>query len=994
MPPKRRTATTTTTSTRMIDAQLKALIARGVADALAERDADRSRNGEDNHDSEGDGTRRMPVARECTYNDFLKCQPLNFKGTEEVIGTYTLQGNALTWWNSHVRTVGHDVAYAMPWKTLKKMMTDKYCPRELTLMCDRMFLEESDEVEKYVGGLPDMIHRSVKESKPKTMQEAIEFATELMDQKFLTLVERQAENKRKFDDTSSNNQDQQHPFKRNNVAWAYTAGPGEKKPCGGSKPLCPKCNYHHDKQYAPKCTNCKRIGHLTWDCKSQPAATNNQRAQGANQRVLTCFECGAQGTSRTNPNSNVVTGTFLLNKCYASILFDIGADRSFVSTAFSSLIDIIPTILNHDYDVELADRRVIGVNTIIRGCTLNFLNHPFNIDLMPVEIDCSYPFGNEILIVHGDRSSNEHGSRLNIISCTKTQKYLLKGCHVFLAHVTTKKAEDKSEEKRLEDVPIVQDFPEVFFEDLSGIPPTRQVKFQIDLIPGAAPVARAPYRLAPSEMKELSDQLQELFDKGFIRPNLTNRVCKPYLDKFVIVFIDDILIYSKSKQEHEKHLKLILEFLKKEQLYAKFSKCEFWIPKVQFLGHVIDSQGIHVDPAKIESIKDWASPKTETKIRQFLGLAGYYRRFIKGFSKISKSMTKLTQKKVKHSSVRSEDLEALSVQDKTEVRKPENLKAEDVGGMLVENSREPEKPRKEKLERRADRTLCLNNKSWLLCYGSLRTLIMHESHKSKYSVHPGSDKIYQDIKQLYWWPNMKADITTYVSKCLMCLKVKAEHQKPSSLLVQPEIPQWKWDNITMNFVTKLPRTPSGNDTIWVILDRLIKSSHFLPMRENDPMDKLARLYLKKVVTRHGIPVSIICDRDGRFTSNFWRSFQKALGTRFDMSTTYHPKTDEQSERTILTLEDIYYASIKAAPFEALYGQKCRSPVYWAEKCLSDEPLEILLDEIHIDDKLYFVEELVEIMYREVKRLKQIHILIIKVRWNSGRGPEFTWERED
>nr|GEY56881.1 putative reverse transcriptase domain-containing protein [Tanacetum cinerariifolium] len=209
------------------------------------------------------------------------------------------------------------------------------------------------------------------------------------------------------------------------------------------------------------------------------------------------------------------------------------------------------------------------------------------------------------------------------------------------------------------------------------------------------------------------------------------------------------------KQEHEEHLKLILELLKKEELYAKFSEY----------------------PTKIESIKDWASPKTVTEIRQFLGLASYYRRFIEGFSKIAKLMTKLTQKKI---------LEA-----QTEERKPENLRPEDVGGMLIENSKEPKKPRKEKLEPCAEGTLCLNNRSWLPCYGDLRTLIMHESHKSKYSVHPGSDKMYQDMKQLYWWPTMKANIGTYVSKCLTCLKVKAEHQKPSGLLAQPEIPQWK-----------------------------------------------------------------------------------------------------------------------------------------------------------------------------------------------------------
>ncbi|GJS33818.1 retrovirus-related pol polyprotein from transposon TNT 1-94 [Tanacetum coccineum] len=393
-----------------------------------------------------------------------------------------------------------------------------------------------------------------------------------------------------------------------------------------------------------------RAGHLARDCPSPVVTANNQRAPVANQRAVTCFECEVQGhykkdcpklknnnygnqvgnggaTTRAyavgnagkTPDANVVTGKFLLNNRYASILFDIGADRSFVSTAFSSLIDIVPTALDHDYDVRLAAGKKIRVNTIIRGCTLNFLNHPFNVDLMPVELGsfdviigmdwlvkyhvvivCDerivrIPFRNEILIIHGDGSNNGHGSKLNIISCTKTQKYLLKGCHVFLAHVTAKKAEDKSEEKRLEDVLVVRDFPEVFLEDLPGIPPTRQVEFQIDLIPGAAPVAQAPYRLAPSKMKELSDQLQELSEKGFIRPSSS-----PW--------------GAPNKQEHEEHLKLILELLKNEELYAKFSKCEFWIPKVQFLGHVIDSKGIHMDPAKIESIKDWASPKTVMRV--------------------------------------------------------------------------------------------------------------------------------------------------------------------------------------------------------------------------------------------------------------------------------------------------------------------------------------------------------------------------------------------
>ncbi|GJV58346.1 putative reverse transcriptase domain-containing protein [Tanacetum coccineum] len=568
--------------------------------------------------------------------------------------------------------------------------------------------------------------------------------------------------------------------------------------------------------------------------------------------------------------------------------------------------------------------------------------------------------------------------------------------------------------------------------------------------------------------------------------DLMNRVCKPYLDRFVIVFIDDILIYSKSRKEHEGHL----------------------------------NEGIHVDPAKIEAIQDWALPKTPTEIHQFLGLAGYYRRFIEGFSKIARPMTKLTQKSVKfewgekaeaafqllkqklcsapilalpegsenfvvycdashkglgavlmqrekviayasrqlkvhEKNYTTHDLElgavvfalkmwrhylygtkcvvftdhkslqhildqkelnmrqrrwlellsdydceiryhpgkanvvadALSRKERSkplrvralvmtiglnlpkqilsaqsEARKEENFINEDLRGMI------------NKLEPRADGTLCLNNRSWIPCLGDLRALIMHESHKSKYSIHPGSDKMYQDLKKLYWWPNMKAEIATYVSKCLTCAKVKIEYQKPSGLLVQPEIPQWKWENITMDFVTKLPRTAAGQDTIWVIVDRLTKSAHFLPMREDD--------------------------------------------------------------------------TIKAAPFEALYGRKCRSPICWAEvgdrairfgkrgklnpryigpfkiiakvgtisyrlelpkklsrvhstfhvsklkKCMADEPLAIPLDEIQVDDKLNFIEEPVEIMDREVKRLKQSRIPIVKVRWNSKRGPEFTWERED
>ncbi|GJZ71841.1 putative reverse transcriptase domain-containing protein [Tanacetum coccineum] len=418
------------------------------------------------------------------------------------------------------------------------------------------------------------------------------------------------------------------------------------------------------------------------------------------------------------------------------------------------------------------------------------------------------------------------------------------------------------------------------------------------------------------------------------------------------------------------------------------------------------------------------------------------------------------------------DLPKQILNAQTEAQKPENIKNEDVGGMLIENSKDPEKHRTEKLEPRADGTLCLNGRSWLPCYGDLQTIIMHESHKSKYSIHPDPDKMYQDMKKLYWWPNMKADIPTYVSKCLTYAKVKAEHQRSSGLLVQHEIPQWKWDNIRMDFITKLPKSSQGYDTIWVIVDRLTKSAIFVPMRETDPMEKLARMYLKEVVMRHGIPVLIICDHDPRFASNFWKSLQKALGTNLDMSTAYHPQTDRQSKRTIQTLEDIMrayvidfgkgwdssrdgrenhsdqaahdrqksYVDLKRKPMEfqvrdrvmlkvspwkgvvhfGKWGklnlryvrpfkvlEKVRAVAYNLElpqelsrvhntfhvsnlkKRSADEPLSVPLDGLHIDDKLHFVEELVEIMDHEVKRLKQSRIPIVKVRWNSKRCPEFT-----
>ncbi|GJZ22753.1 putative reverse transcriptase domain-containing protein [Tanacetum coccineum] len=1147
MAPKRTTRSTPVTptpnatpTTTVTEAQLQALIDQGVVAAMAEAEASRVRNG---YNSNGSGPRPAQTARECSYSEFLKCKPLDFKGTEGVVG--------LTRW----------------FEKMESVFSISNCTAANHVKIP-MFPEEIDKIEKYIGGLPDMIHGSVKASKPKTMQEAIEFTTELMDEKTHAYAERQAERKRKYDDLSKNNQNQQQQNKRQNTGQAYTAGNSDRKSYAGSKPLCSKCNYNHEGPCPPRCNNCKRVGHLTRDCRSRPANANNNN----NQKGNGCYECGAQGHFRrncpklrnndrgnqagndrapakvyvvgnagANPD-NVVAGTFLLNNRYAYILFDTGADRSFVSTAFSSQIDITPSTLDHYYDVELADGRIIGLNTILKGCTLNFLNHQFNINLMPVEL------GSFDAIIGMDwlaSTSCKCDTIKHQFRALKRRSIWKKDFQYFCHMSLQKKVEDKIEKKRLRRTNSFKTFLKYFMRTCWG-PSSTPTSGDFKLI--------SPRVECLLENRPKGSVYHQLRVRGKDIRSLPSESLWPLRISSYAVWFDKrtCRIHGPYESEHKEHLKQILELLKKEELYAKFSKCEFWIPKVQFLGHVIDSEGIHVDPAKIESIKDWTSPKSPTEIRQFLGLAGYYRRFIEGFSKIAKPMTKLTQKKVKfewgdkqeaafqllkqklcsapilalpegsedfiaycdaskkglgavlmqrekvisyasrqlkihEKNYTTHDLElellsdtiahiryhpgkanvvadALSRKERepplrvralvmtisldlpkqilnaqTEARKPENIKSEDVGGMLIENAKFPEAIREQKLEPRADGTLCLNGRSWLPCYGDLRTVIMHESHKSKYSIHPGSDKMYQDMKKLYWWPNMKADIATYVSKCLTCAKVKAEHQRPSGLLVQPKIPEWKWDNITMDFVTKLPKTSQGYDTIWVIVDRLTKSAIFTPIRERS-LQKRFGFY---VGSEYCVPSTKQIGQSERTCKNS-RGYAGACATilekvglsilplvSFPYNNSYQVVSRPQRlkhfmRRKLFKAKDARardrqksYADLKHKPMEFQVGDKVMlkvspwkgvvrfgkrgklNPRYVGpfkvlekvgevayklelpeelsrvhntfhvsnlKKCHADEPLAVPLDGLHLDDKLYFVEEPLEIVGREVKRL--------------------------
>ncbi|GJU17893.1 putative reverse transcriptase domain-containing protein [Tanacetum coccineum] len=525
--------------------------------------------------------------------------------------TDTLQGCALTWWNSQVATLRLKTANGSPCAELRKLMTAEFCPREkvqriehelwglkvknsdisaytnhfheLALLCPTMVEPKYEKFEAYTRGLSEDIKGDVTSSRPANLNEAFRMAYSLMDQRVQARAERIAEgNKRK----------QGNPR-------AMTTAQNERVEYAGPHPFCNHCKLHHIGPSTVKCHNCGKVSHRAMDCKGRAYVMK-------------------EGDQNQGPN--VVIGVFLLNNHYATILFDSGSNKRFKSINFSTLIDINPVRLDMSYEVELADGKIVSTNIVLKGCTLNLANHIFEINLMPIEL------GTFDVIIRMDWLS-EHDA---VIVC--------------------------------------------------GLPPPRQVEFQIELVPGAAPVARAPYRLAPSEMTDLVEQLQELFVKGFIRlssspwaapvlfvkkndgsfwmcidyrdlnkstcdrviinsasweedipitafktryghyefqvmpfglPNalavfmdLMNRVCKPYLDKFMIVFIDDILIYSKNKEEHGEHLKIILELLKKEQLYAKFSICDFWLEYVQFLGHVINSEGVHVDPAKIKAIKN------------------------------------------------------------------------------------------------------------------------------------------------------------------------------------------------------------------------------------------------------------------------------------------------------------------------------------------------------------------------------------------------------
>ncbi|KAL0553629.1 hypothetical protein IC582_007529 [Cucumis melo] len=1114
--------------------------------------------------------------------------------------------------------------------------------------------------------------------------------------------------------------------------------PFEAGEAARGKPLCTTCGKHH----LGRCLfgtrtlfKCRQEGHTADRCPMRLTGNAQNQAAGAPHQG----KVFATNKTEAERAGTVVTGTLPVLGHYTSVLFDSGSSHSFISSAFvlHARLEVEP--LHHVLSVSTPSGECMLSKEKVKACQIEIAGHVIEVTLLVLDmLDFDVILGMDWLAANHaiiDCSRKEvafnppsmasfkfkgEGSRSlpQVISAIRASKLLSQDTWGILASVVDTREVDVS----LSSEPVVRDYPDVFPEELPGLPPHREVEFAIELESGTVPISRAPYRMAPAELKELKVQLQELLDKGFIRPSvspwgapvlfvmkkdgsmrlcidyrelnkvtvkniyslpkiddlfdqlqgatvfskidlrwgyhqlrikdgdvpktafrsryghyefivmsfgltnapavfmdLMNRVFREFLDTFVIVFIDDILIYSKTEAEHEEHLRMVLQTLRDNKLYAKFSKCEFWLKQVSFLGHVVSKAGVSMDPAKIEAVTSWTRPSTLSEVRSFLGLAGYYRRFVENFSRIATPLTQLTRKgapfvwskacedsfqnlkqklvtapvltvpdgsgsfviysdaskkglgcvlmqqgkvvayalrqlksheqnypthdlelaavvfalkiwrhylygeKIQifmdHKSlkyfftqkelnmrqrrwlelVKDYDCEILYHPGKANVvadalsRKVSHLatlitrqaplhrdleRAEIAGSVgavtmqlaqltvqptlrqriidaqsndpyLVEKRGLAEAGKVVEFSISSDGGLLFERRLCVPSDSAVKTELLSEAHSSPFSMHPGSTKMYQDLKRVYWWRNVKREVAEFVSTCLVCQQVKAPRQKPTGLLQPLSIPKWKWENVSMDFITGLPRTLRGFIVIWVVVDRLTKSAHFVPGKSTYTASEWAQLYMSEIVRLHGVPVSIVSDRDARFTSKFWKSLQTVMCTRLDFSTAFHPQTDGQTKHLNQVLEDMlracalefpgswdshlhlmefaynnsYQATIGMAPFEGqgvLEGKLSPrfvgsfeileriGPVAYRlvlppslstvhdvfhvsmlRKYVSDTSHVVDYKPLEIDENLSYTEQPVEVLAREVKMLRNRETPLVKVLWRNHRVEEAT-----
>ncbi|KAL0549259.1 hypothetical protein IC582_013740 [Cucumis melo] len=1153
---------------------------------------------------------------------------------------FMLTDRGTAWWETTERMLGGDVSQ-ITWQQFKESFYAKFFSASLRDAKRQEFLnlEQGDMTMEQYDAEFDMLSRFAPEMIATEAARADKFVRGLR----LDIQGSTSGQKRKAEQQPV--PVPQRNFRPGGEFRSFQQKPFEAGEAARGKPLCTTCGKHHLGRClfgTRTCFKCRQEGHTADRCPLRlTGIAQNQGAGAPHQgRVF--------ATNRTEAEKagTIVTGTLPVLGHYALVLFDSGSSHSFISSAFvwHARLEVEP--LHQILSVSTPSGECMLSKEKVKACQIEIAGHVIEVTLIVLDmldfdvilgmdwlaanhasIDCSRK---EVTFNPPSMASFKFkggGSKSlpQVISAIRASKLLSQGTWGILASVVDTREADVS----LSSEPVVRDYPDVFPEELPGLPPHREVEFAIELESGTVPISRAPYRMAPAELKELKVQLQELLDKGFIRPSvspwgapvlfvkkkdgsmrlcidyrelnkvtvknryplpriddlfdqlqgatvfskidlrsgyhqlrikdedvpktafrsryghyefivmsfgltnapavfmdLMNRVFREFLDTFVIVFIDDILIYSKTEAEHEEHLRMVLQTLRDNKLYAKFSKCEFWLKQVSFLGHVVSKDGVSVDPAKIEAVTGWTRPSTVSEVRSFLGLAGYYRRFVENFSRIATPLTQLTRKgapfvwskacedsfqtlkqklvtapvltvpdgscsfviysdaskkglgcvlmqqgkvvayasrqlKSHEQNYPTHDLELAAVvfalkiwrhylygekiqiftdhkslkyfftQKELNMRQRRWLElvkdydceilyhpgkanvvadalsrkvshsaalitrqaplhrdleraeiAVSVGAVTMQlaqltvqptlrqriidaQSNDPYLVEKRGLAEAGQTTeFSLSSDGGLLferrlCVPSdsaVKTELLSEAHSSPFSMHPGSTKMYHDLKRVYWWRNMKREVAEFVNKCLVCQQVKAPRQKPAGLLQPLSIPEWKWENVSMDFITGLPRTLRGFTVIWVVVDRLTKSAHFVPGKSTYTASKWAQLYMSEIVRLHGVPVSIVSDRDARFTSKFWKGLQTAMGTRLDFSTAFHPQTDGQTERLNQVLEDMlracalefpgswdshlhlmefaynnsYQATIGMAPFEALYGKCCRSPVCWDE----------------------------------------------------------------
>ncbi|GJY01114.1 putative reverse transcriptase domain-containing protein [Tanacetum coccineum] len=971
-------------------------------------------NANNGNGGNGGGGNENGGNNEYTFKAFQSCNPKEYDG----------KGGAIS------KKRGSVLQLAMTWNDFKALIVEELCPsnemeklenefwnhkmvganhaaytdrfHELAKLVPHLVTPESSRIKRYIAGLAPEIRGMLRATQPTTIQNAILRAGILTDEAISCGTLTKGSDKRKGVEESSKTGGSWKDNKKAKMGTGFVATAPPRNEIASSSSKCGKCyTFHPENRPCNVCFNCQKPSHFSRDCRHGlgiVASRLNDVSLSNNSRV--CYECDSpdhfrntcpklnraprqvgnqlalEGSQNNQSNGNqvrgrafnmnvnameavqdpnVVTGTFSLK----------GAVFVSYLLKFVALLNVKPSIVNPGYVIEVS----CWNGLVIQHVGFVIVCHEKVVEI-PVE-------DGRILRVHGERT----------IGITKALKSA------------------KEDEPKLSDISV------------------------------------SPYRLARSEMqKNCLGPLQGVAKtQGFIRPchspwgapvlfvkkkDGSLHMCIDYRElnkltiknhKFVIVFIDDILIYSKTKEDHEVHLGLVLELLRKERLYAKFSKCEFWLQEVYFLGHVLNQNGINVESQQNRRrFKEWKTPTTPSEIRSFLGLADLEALSVMVIRVLSIWITKVLQT---HYSISKKELnmrqrvgielfsdyeceiryhpgkanvvaDALSRKERLKPRRvramavtiqagiretiqaaqSEALKQENV---LMENLHGLD----QQMEKKEGESLYFMDRIWVPLIGDVRTMIMDEAHKSKYSVHPGADKMYYDLRDTYWWPRMKRDIATYVSKCLTCSKVKAEHQRPSGLLQQPEIPEWK----------------------------LTKSAHFLAIREDYSTEKLAKIYIDEIVARHGEKLKAARDRQKSYADNKRKPLEFEVGDLVMLKVSpwkgviHFGKKGKLAPRYIgpfEILERIGPVAYRLRLPKELSGVHDTFHVSNLKKCLADASLHVPLGEIKVDKTLRFVKEPVEIMDREVKSLKRSKIALVKFRWNSKHGPEFTWERED